>query len=223
MAPDAEKPSLPERRLDAEVQELVALIRQPVRLREYRARFPYLMAGPSDPELARVAAEVERSDLLPEQKLVLKNLEPREWAITHPGMGRRFLGFLVDLPVFVVFLALVLTGIMAATEGSPQEIQGMWALVGIVASYFAYFAASEWLLGASPGGLLLGLRVVDGRGRRPGLGLCLKRQFARIFRVLGAVLTAVLFSKSGNVNTRMAGGAMAARIARPGGSEVVRW
>jgi len=223
MAPDSEKPRLPEGRLDAEVEELVALIRRPVRLREYRARFPHLMAGPSDPELARLADEVERSDLLPEQKLVIKNLEPRMWAIAHPGMGRRFLGFLVDLPLFVVFLALVLTGIMAATEGSPQEIQGLWALVGIVAAYFVYFAASERLLGASPGGLLTGLRVVDGRGRRPGFGLCLKRQFARIFRVLGAVLTAVLHSRARRVKARMAGGAMAARIARPGGSEVVRW
>lgn len=223
MAPDSEKPRRPEGRLDAEVEELVALIRQPVRLREYRARFPYLMAGPSHPDLARLAAEVERSDLLPEQKLVLRNLEPRVWAIAHPGMGRRFLGFVIDLPVFLVFLVAVLAGIMTATEGSPEATQGMWALVGIVASYFVYFAASEWILGASPGGLVTGLRVVDPRGRRPGLGLCLKRQFIRIFRVLGAVLTAVLFSKSRNVNARMAGGAAAARIATPGGSEVVRW
>lgn len=202
-------------------EDLVALARQPVRLKEYRARYPHLMAGPADPEFARLAAEVELSDLLPEQKLMVRSLEPRAWAILHPGMGRRFLGFLLDLPVFVVFLALVLTGIMTATEGSPEETQGMWALLGIVGSYFVYFSAFEWILGASPGGLLTGLRVVDERGRRPGLWLCLKRQFARIFRVLGAVLTAFLFSKARTPNARMAGGGMAARIATPGGSEVV--
>jgi hypothetical protein len=39
--------------------------------------------------------------------------------------------------------------------------------------------------------------------------------------MLGAVLTALLFSKARTVNARMAGGAMAARIGASGGSEVV--
>jgi uncharacterized RDD family membrane protein YckC len=179
------------------------------------------MAGPGDTEFRRVTDELDGSDLLPEQKLMVQNLEPRAWAILHPGMGRRFLAFLIDLPLFVAFLLVGLAVLVEATKSSSQEALGIGALVWIVASYLVYFAASELVFGASPGGLLTGLRVVDERGRPPGLGLCLKRQFARIFRVLGAVLTALLFSKARTVNAKMAGGGMAARIATPGGSEVV--
>ncbi|MHB1193658.1 MAG: RDD family protein [Longimicrobiales bacterium] len=207
--------------LGPKARELVGLVRQPVRLKEYQARFPYLMAGPGDPEFRRVTDELDASDLLREQKLMVQNLEPRAWAILHPGMGRRFLAFLLDLPIFVVFMFLGLAAIMAASEGISETAQGMAFLLWIVASYFLYFAASELVFGASPGGLVTGLRVVDERGRPPGLGLCLKRQLARIFRILGAVLTALMFSKARTTNARMAGGGMAARIATPGGSEVV--
>jgi uncharacterized RDD family membrane protein YckC len=207
--------------LGPKAEELVGLVRQPVRLREYRARFPYLMGGPGDPEYDRLIEEVEHSELLPEQKLMLKNLGPRAWALLRPGLGRRFFAFLVDMVLFIVFLALGLTAIVSATEGSPEETLGLAALIWIVASYFAYFAGSELVFGASPGGLLTGLRVVDERGRRPGLGLCLKRQLARIFRTLAAVLTAVQFSKARTTDARMAGGAMAARIGTSGRSEVV--
>jgi uncharacterized RDD family membrane protein YckC len=207
--------------LDPQAKDLVGLVRQPVRLKEYRARFPYLMAGPGDPEFDRVVGALEHADLLPEEKLMLKNLEPRAWAILRPGLGRRFLAFLFDIVFFVLFLSLGLAALMSYTEGAPQETQGMAALAWMIASYFVYFGASEWILTASPGGLLTGLRVVDERGRRPGLWLCVKRQFARIFRMLGAVLTALLFSKARTVNARMAGGAMAARIGASGGSEVV--
>lgn len=220
-APDAG----PERepvRLDGKAKELAALVRQPVRLKEYRSRFPYLMAWPSDPEFMRLAGQLDESDLLPEQKRMVRNIEPRAWAILHPGMGRRFLAFLLDLPLFVVFFFLGATLIVSGPEdSSPTAQQGMVVLVWILASYFLYFAVSELALGASPGGLLTGIRVVDERGRRPGVGLCMKRQFARIFRVLGAALTALLFSKARTVNAKMAGGGMAARMATPGGSEVV--
>ena len=210
-----------EGRLDPKAKELVELIRQPVPLKEYRARFAYLMAGPPDPELRRITDQLQSSDLLPEQKLMVQNLEPRAWAILHPGMGRRFLAFLIDVPLFFVFLGLGLAAIVSASEGSSEASQGMASLAWIVVSYFVYFGATELLFSASPGGLVTGLRVVDERGRRPGLGLCVKRQFARIFRALGAALTALLFSKARTTNARMAGGGMAARIGAGGGSEVV--
>jgi uncharacterized RDD family membrane protein YckC len=211
-----------ERGLGPKAKELVGLVRQPVRLKEYQARFPYLMAGPGDTEFRRVTDELDGSDLLPEQKLMVQNLEPRAWAIVHPGMGRRFLAFLLDLPLFVVFFGLGAAVIMRGPEdASPTAQQGMAVLIWVVASWFLYFAASELMFGASPGGLLTGLRVVDERGRPPSVGLCLKRQFARIFRILGAVLTVLLASKARRTNARMAGGGMAARIGSGGGSEVV--
>lgn len=214
-------PRPPRRGPGPQAADLVDLVRRPVRLREYRVRFPYLMEGPGDPEFRRVTDELDGTDLLPEQKLMVQSLEPRAWAILHPGMGRRFLAFLVDLPLFVVFLFGGLAVLVEATKTSSQEALGIGALAWIVASYFLYFAVTEYVLGASPGGLVTGLRVVDERGRTPSLALCLKRQFARIFRVLGAVLTALLFSKARTTNARMAGGGMAARNATPGGSEVV--
>ncbi len=221
-APQARFDPLPrEGGLGPKAKELVGLVKHPVRLKEYQARFPYLMAGPGDPEFRRVTDELDGSDLLPEQKLMVQNLEPRAWAIVHPGMGRRFLAFLLDLPLFVVFLFVGLAVLVEATETSSQEALGVGAVVWIVASYFLYFAASELVFGASPGGLLTGLRVVDERGRPPGLGLCLKRQLTRIFRILGAVLTVLVSSKARSANARMAGGWLAARIATPGGSEVV--
>lgn len=187
-----------ERGLGPKAKDLVGLVKHPVRLKEYRDRFPYLMAGPGDPEFRRVTDELDGSDLLPEQKLMIQNLEPRAWAILHPGMRRRILAFLLDLPLFIVFFALGLAAIASTANGSGDASQGTAALAWIVPSYWLYFAASELVFGASPGGLLTGLRVVDERGRPPSLGLCLRRPFTRIFRILGAV-----------------------RIATRGGSEVV--
>ena len=174
-----------ERGLGPKAKDLVGLVKHPVRLKEYRDRFPYLMAGPGDPEFRRVTDELDGSGLLREQQLMVQNLEPRAWAILHPGMGRRILAFLVDLPLFLVFFALGLAAIASTANGSGDASQGTAALVWIVASWFLYFAVTEFLFGATPGGLLTGLRVVDARGRPPSLGLCLKRQFTRIFRILG--------------------------------------
>ena len=216
-------PRPPTRGPGPQADDLVGLVRRPVRLREYRTRFPYLMEGPGDPEFRRITDQLEGTDLLPEQRLMVQSLEPRAWAILHPGMGRRFLAVLVDLPLYVVVLFIGFALLVEATKDSSQEALGIGALAWIVASYFLYFAVSEYIFGASPGGLVAGLRVVDERGRTPGLVLCLKRQLARIFRVLGAVLTALLFSKARTTNARMAGGGMAARIGAGGGGEVVRW
>lgn len=221
MAASGKTPPPGERTMETRVEELAGLVRRPVRLREYRARFPYLMAGPEDPELRRLSEQLDGSDLLPEQKLMVRNLEPRAWAILHPGMGRRFLAFLMDVVLFVVFWALGAAAIMGGSEGSSEASQGMAVLIWLAVSYFVYFGVTELLFSASPGGLLTGMRVVDGRGRRPGIGLCVKRQFARFFRALGVVLTVLLFSRARSTNARMAGGAMAARVGSGGGAEVV--
>jgi uncharacterized RDD family membrane protein YckC len=124
--------------------------------------------------------------------------------------------------LFVIFLGVGLAAVVAATEGGSQEALGLASLVWILVSFFAYFAGTELFFSASPGGLVAGLRVVNERGGRPSLWLCLGRQFTRVFRILVMVATALLASKGRTTNARMAGGAMIARVGASGGGEVVR-
>ncbi|MDP2956560.1 MAG: RDD family protein [Longimicrobiales bacterium] len=211
-----------ESHIEQKAKELMELLQHPVRLKEYRARYPYLLAGPDDPEFRRLCSQIQATDLMPELKAMLQNLAPREWALIHPGLGRRFFAFVIDLLLFVVFLFIGLAVAVEVTKGSSQEALGIAGLIWMVVAYFVYFAGTELLFSASPGGLATGLRVVNERGGRPSLWLCLGRQFSRIFRMFGAVATVLLFSKARTVNARMAGGGMAARIGASGGGEVVR-
>ncbi|MFH1566802.1 MAG: RDD family protein, partial [Gemmatimonadota bacterium] len=220
-APPPAAAGQPAAELEPRARELLELMDNPVRLSEYQRRFPYLLNGPDDPEVRRLREQILEADVRPEYKACLRNLPPRDWALDTPFLGRRFLAFLLDLPLFVVFFFIGAAVVVTAAEGKGSDAASLPLLVWIIASYLIYFVGSEWLLGASLGKFLTGLRVVGPYGGRPSLGFCLKRQFTRLFKLAVMALGAWAASQSRTTSGKMAGGQLVGRIGRPGGANGV--
>lgn len=200
------------------------LLETPVGLGEYRRRFDWFMAGDDRVGSGGVVDEVLAGDMAPELKARLQGMEPREWALVRPGLFRRFLSFVVDVPLFfiVIIIGAAIIQPLAAKAFGEESVEAAFVVVGwLGVAFVGYFVGSEWLLGASPGGFLTGLRVVDERGRRPGLLLCVKRQFMRVARIVGMLAIAKL-SENASVNRKMARGGLIAGVGMGGGDEVVR-
>jgi uncharacterized RDD family membrane protein YckC len=97
-------------------------------------------------------------------------------------LGRRVVATIVDLiPLFVIFLVLALLlgdtstdddGASATLEGAPALLLGLCTLL--------YYGIFEATLGATPGKLALGLRVVSETGGKPSTGAIVIRTLARI-------------------------------------------
>lgn len=172
--------------LSPEARALANLLENPVGLRDFRKSFSYLSNGSKDPHFMRLQNELDNGDLTPELKQRLHNYPPRAWALKHPSLGRRFLAFLLDIPLYLIFMGI---SVAALTQPGQPEGQEPLILAVLLGSALVWFVASEWLLGASPAGLLLGLRVVNKNGGRPSLLFCFGRQFLRLFRFIGILLT----------------------------------
>jgi len=101
---------------------------------------------------------------------------------------RRGLAMLVDL-VFTAaaLLAIVLGGVYVF--GAPAFAPAVYAWLALVA---AYFPLAEGLFGSTLGKFAAGVSVIDGVGRRPGLGKAVIRAFVRLVEAnpIGAALPA---------------------------------
>jgi uncharacterized RDD family membrane protein YckC len=205
---------------DPAALELIQLLNQPVGLAEFRRRFAYLQNGPNDPEFKRLVTIIEGSDLMPELKKRLTMMPPREWAIIHPGLGRRLFSFLLDIPIYIVFMAI---GIMAigVDENADPEV-GAWYALWILLSFFIYFAGTEWVMSASPGRLLLGLRIANKKGGKPSIFLCVGRQFTRLFKFFLVFLTMRAAGNMRQTHSRAGMSGVAVGIGASGGGSVVR-
>jgi uncharacterized RDD family membrane protein YckC len=97
------------------------------------------------------------------------------------GMLRRTLALIVDTillgVLFVVMSAL--SGGSHTGKGFSVQLNGLPALLYYVIC-FLYFIVLEWLLGATLGKLVLGLRVVGSDGSKISLGQSLGRNLLRI-------------------------------------------
>ncbi|MHB1161121.1 MAG: RDD family protein [Chloroflexota bacterium] len=115
-----------------------------------------------------------------------------EHPLRHKGVGPRLAAALVDSILHFVFAWLVAAQTGNTTD-SGFDLQGAPAFLTF-AAWGAYFVLFEGLLGGTVGKLILGMRVVNGRGERPGLGAALLRNLLRIvdflplFYLLGAIL-----------------------------------
>ena len=126
-------------------------------------------------------------------------------------------GLLVGLGMMVI-VALMGGGIDADTLASGEFA---YALAGaptllIIALGWGYFVILEGLLGATIGKLILGMRVVNAEGGKPGLGRALVRNLLRIIDglpfayLLGAILVATSDTKQ-RLGDRVAGTYVVAR------------
>lgn len=220
-AKDSAEAAKAPRSLDGAARNLLELLDEPLRLSEYRRRFPHVVAGERSEEYRRLVSEILAADVRPELKARLQNHPPRYWALQRPGLFRRFLSLVVDVPTYFVMMGVGLVALDPAHGNQPLTTAQALPMLGwLLGSFLFYFLGLEWLLAATPGGLLTGLRVVDERGGRPSPLLCLKRFFLRGFRLVGFALTLFAASKQ-DTHHGMRTGMVAGGIASGGGDEVV--
>jgi uncharacterized RDD family membrane protein YckC len=103
------------------------------------------------------------------------------------GLGSRLLANLIDMGILIL---LALVGVMAGSilerfrPGLGTAIVMLW-MFALMCGYFVLF---EWLwLGQTPGKRLLGIRVLDWRGRPLTLGQAALRNLLRVVDILPGV------------------------------------
>ncbi len=211
---DSEAQALADRPL---AEAVVGLMREPLRLSELRRRFPWLLQGHESPEVRRVVAAVLAAD--PEPAVRARITAPvRSWALQPAGWFRRTLTLLFDVPVM---FALILVPAWATLEGgllpAGSQARDLAVLGFFLMATVGYVILSEWLLGATVGGLICGVRVVEADGRGMGPGWI-------FFRWLGKalfVLTIFFAARAGTVNSAMRGTRSALSLADLHDSPVV--
>ncbi len=174
--------------------EIVALMGNPLSLREYREKYPYLLKGPKGPEFREVIDGIFRSDPPAEVHSRL-TMPPRDWGIRKPGKFRRALTAIIDFPIL---LALIVAGIRL---GEAMKLDPDGLLTGIFALSWiflivpvGFYTLFETTIGATPGGLLMGLRVVDDYGNRPGASVSIWRIIAKVSWLFILVLSIITLS-----------------------------
>ncbi|MBI3038393.1 RDD family protein [bacterium] len=151
--------------------EIVNLMANPLPLRE-----EMLAKNPPGPVHARLTSK------------------PRDWGIQKPGFFRHFLTLAFDLPVLLVIIvtaihtvgpALMTVANLEKNDAATGILAWVWAL----SAFVLYYSLQEWFLGATLGGLALGLRVADEYGSPPTFWFCISRQFWKLFLILGFFLS----------------------------------
>ena len=171
----------------------------PVSLREYRSRFPFLLDGAKSKTWDRLREFMFRQNPPPPIHARL-TAPPCDWALRKPGFFRRLLTVVIDGPALLVLFAIAIQNgpTVCRSLGFAQNStgEGVIMLSSFLFGFIGYFVVSELILGASPGGFLLGLRVIDDYGKPPSVGFLVMRQVWKILDVffffLGGVARARL-------------------------------
>ena len=171
-------------------KEVLALIDSPVPLSQFKAKYSYLTRGDMDPDYVRI---IERALSLGKSQPIV-NLQlasyPRQWAIQKVGIFRRFLTLMIDNPVL---LALIFGGLVLfigkADEpgllGLTGDARGLFAFAWFFFCYFAYCVGTEFIFGATLGGLVCGVRVVNRFGKRQSVMSLVKRNAIKLLLFIG--------------------------------------
>ena len=170
-------------------KEVLALIHTPIGLGEFKKKYPYLNQGALDPVYVRVIESTMQKSKSKQIVQILASF-PRQWAILKVGLLRRFLTLFIDWPLLLalflgglVFLIGSATepGLLALKGGSKAIVAWGWFFV----SYYLYFVATEFLLGATIGGIICGVRVVDKFGNKQSLSALLWRNTYKLVPLIG--------------------------------------
>lgn len=94
------------------------------------------------------------------------------------GVGRRVVAAILDIVILFIIFYLIALATRQTTEGG-FNLTGAPAFLGFLVGIL-YYVAFEALLGGTIGKLVLGVRVVQMDGSRPGWGPALVRNVLRI-------------------------------------------
>lgn len=176
-------------------KEVLALLDAPVGLGKFKKAYSYLAKGDMDPQYVRVIEQAMMKGK--SQKIVSLQLAscPRQWALLKVSLLRRFMTLLIDGPaVLGLFLGGLVLLIGSAKEPGvldlSQNARGGVALGWFLVSYYAYFVLTEKILGATIGGVVCGIRVVNKFGERQSLGALIKRNTYKLVPLLGPYIFA---------------------------------
>ena len=170
--------------------ELIKLMYEPVGLKDFHNHYSFLSTGPDSEEYI-TAIERGLSATKETPIIVRFGSYPRRWAIKKPGVFRRLLTMIVDVPLWGAFCFLVLAAVIGSHEGGGlfrtlglNNLRGAFAAIWVPLSYFVYNVGAEFLFSTTIGGLLAGTRVVNDYGNKLTLWEIIKRQFSRLITPL---------------------------------------
>jgi uncharacterized RDD family membrane protein YckC len=99
--------------------------------------------------------------------------------MTYVGLGRRFVAWLLDLAIAGIWIAA-----LGEYETGSSSFEARWTgwrfLVAWILLPALYYVLFEWLLSATPGKFVLGIRVRAASGGRIGFTQSLVRNVARL-------------------------------------------
>jgi uncharacterized RDD family membrane protein YckC len=98
--------------------------------------------------------------------------------VPYVGVGRRFLAFLVDLILSVVWNAPFAEVVRTPGHVQYRLVNGRFGAVALI--WFLYYVVMETAFGGTVGKLVTGIRVVRQDGSKPDLVTSLKRTLARV-------------------------------------------
>jgi len=171
-------------------KEVLALIDSPVSLSKFKEKYPYLTQGDMDPDYVRI---IEQALSLGKSQPIV-NLQlascPRQWAIQKVGIWRRLLTLMIDAPALLALIGVGLVLCIGKADepgmlGLTGDARGVFAFAWFFLCYFAYCVGTEWVFGATPGGLVCGIRVVNRFGKRQSLMTLVKRNTIKLLVLIG--------------------------------------
>lgn len=170
-------------------EEILKLLYNPVSLKQFKKKYPYLNKGELDPEYVRVIDKAKRKSKSIQIANILGSF-PREWGILKVGLFRRFLTLLFDWPLLMaLFLGGLVLFIGSATEPGLLPLKGGMKAVFIwcwfFISYYIYFVGTEFMFGSTIGGIICGVCVVDKFGRKQTLKSLLFRNTYKLIPLIG--------------------------------------
>lgn len=110
----------------------------------------------------------------------------------YVGLGRRFVAWAVDL--LIIGIAIAALGEYPEGPGYTVTWLGWRYVVAFWVVPLGYLVLFEWLVSATPGKLLVGIRVRTEGGAKIGLGRSLTRNLARLIDALPYVIPYIVGS-----------------------------
>ncbi len=150
-------------------------------------------------ELVRFGHNVVCAECKPRFVQRIQEGAPTAGAVTYGGFWRRFLALIIDsiilavvlVPINMIFVLMIGRSTPVTPDGklNPAQMGLFFGYIGLISlfgfaihfAYEVYFLSQKW---ATPGKMVLGMKVVTATGERLSVGRAVGRFFGRLLRSL---------------------------------------